>query len=77
MVGTDYMRIGPDCGYYPNASKTCLVVKEGKEPDAAILFKKTGVSITSDGKRHLGATIGKQTFVENYVQRKSQNGSVK
>ena len=50
-------RIGPDYGYYPwpNAVKTWLVVKEGKESDAATLFKETGASITVDGKRHLGA----------------------
>ena len=33
-------------------------------------FKETGVSITVEGKRHLGAAIGKQIFIESYVQRK-------
>ena len=62
--------MGPDYGYYPNASKTWLVVKEGKEPEAATVFEETGVSISIDGKRHLGAAIGRQAFVDNYVQRK-------
>ena len=63
--------IGPDYGYYPNAMKTWLVVKEEKEIGAATLLKKkTGVSITVEGKRHLGAAIGKQTFIKSYVQRK-------
>ena len=62
--------IGPDYGYYPNAMKTWLVVKEEKEIDAATLFKETGVSITVEGKRHFGAAIGKQIFIESYVQRK-------
>ena len=62
--------IGPEYGYYPNAMNTGLVVKEEKEIDAATLFKETGVSITLEGKRHLGAAIGKQIFIESYVQRK-------
>ena len=64
------VRLGPDYGYYPNALKTWLVVKEGKESDAATLFEGTGVSITTEGKRHLGAAIGTQTFIEKYVQQK-------
>ena len=65
------VNIGPDYGYYPNSMKTWLVViKEEKEIDAATLFKETGVSITVEGKRHLGAAIGKQIFIESYVQRK-------
>ena len=50
--------------------KTWLVVKEGKESDAATLFEDTGVSITTDGKRHLRAAIGTQAFIEKYVQQK-------
>ena len=59
--------IGPDYGYYPNASKTCLIVKEEKLPLAASLFEGTGVSIAKDGKRHLGAALGSDSFVKTYV----------
>ena len=62
--------IGPDYGYYPNASKTWLIVKEANLEEATALFQGTGVSITVDGRRHLGAAIGTHSFVENYVQRK-------
>ena len=62
--------IGPDYGYYPNASKTWLIVKEASLEEATALFQGTGVSITVEGKRHLGAAIGTSSFVENYVRRK-------
>ena len=45
--------LGPDYGYFPNATKTCLVVKEEHLEEAKQLFQETGVSITADGKRHL------------------------
>ena len=59
--------IGPDYGYYPNASKTCLIVKEEKLTLAASLFQGTGVSVAKDGKRHLGAALGTDSFVKTYV----------
>ena len=62
--------IGPDYGYNPNAAKTWLIVKEEYLTDATSLFEGTGVAITVEGKRHLGAAIGKCTFAESYVERK-------
>ena len=62
--------IGPEYGYYPNASKTWLIVKEANPEEATALFQRTGVFITVEGKRHLGAAVGTNSFVENYVQRK-------
>ena len=61
---------GPDYGYHPNASKTWLIVKESKLEEASKIFRDTGVAITVQGRRHLGAAIGKPTFVEKYVQHK-------
>ena len=62
--------IGPDYGYFPNASKTCLVVKGGYKDEAISIFKGTKVVITEEGKKYLGSAIGKQTFIEYYVQQK-------
>ena len=31
------------------------------------MFKDIGVAITIDGRRHLGAAIGKPSFVEKYM----------
>ena len=61
---------GPNYGYYPNASKTWLIVKEKCLEEATALFEGTGISITAEGKRHLGAAIGNPTFKQQYVQNK-------
>ena len=54
---------GPDYGYHPNGpSKTWLVVKENKLEEASKIFKDTGVAITVQGRKHLGAAIGKVLF---------------
>ena len=34
------------------------------------VFQGTGISVTEEGKRHLGAAIGTQAFVESYIERK-------
>ena len=49
-------------GQYPNASKTWLIVKEGKCDEAKEFFQGPGVAITSEGKRHLGSAIGSQSL---------------
>ena len=49
---------------------TWLIVKEANLEEATALFQGTVVSITVEGKKHLGAEIGTHSFVENYVQRK-------
>ena len=62
--------IGPEYGYFPNASKAWLVVKEGYKDEATSAFEGTQVVITEEGQKYLGSAIGKQTFIESYVQRK-------
>ena len=61
---------GPEYGYFPNAAKTWLVVKEEKLEEAHSIFRGTNVSITSDGRKLLGAAIGTAHFVNSYVQQK-------
>ena len=58
---------GPGYGYYPNATKTWLLVKEPFEEKARQLFGKTGVNITTEGRRLLGAALGSGQFVSDYV----------
>ena len=53
-----------------DGSKTWLIVNEEKLEEATIVFEGTGVAITAEGKRHLGAAIGTHDFVERYVQQK-------
>ena len=64
------VEFGPGYGYYPNATKTWLIVKEDHLEEAKAQFNNSGVSITTDGKRHLGAAVGTSQFVSGYVQHK-------
>jgi len=50
--------IGPKAGYYPKPMKSWLVVKPEMEENAKNMFKGTSINVTSNGARHLGATIG-------------------
>ena len=63
-------RFGPLFGYHPNPSKTYLVVKEEHKENATQAFADTGVQVTTEGKRHLGAAIGSHSFTKEYVGRK-------
>ena len=62
--------LGPDYGYYPNASKSWLIVKEEHLPVAEITFQESGVAITKEGRRYLDGAIGTRTFVETYAKEK-------
>ena len=48
--------------------KSCLIVKEGMEELVMEIFKDTGVKITSEGKKHLGAVIGSPEFKDIYMK---------
>ena len=63
-------QIGPYLGYFPNASKSWLILKPGKMNQAQTIFEDSGINITLDGKRHLGAAIGSQNFKEKFVRQK-------
>ena len=52
-------QLGPLFDYVPNASKTYLVVKDKYAAAAARrAFSGTGIFISTDGQRHLGAALG-------------------
>ena len=57
--------IGPQYGYYPNATKTYLLVKPNQLTDAQRIFSSTGVQVTSEGRRYLGGAFGSAEFCEN------------
>ena len=59
------VKVGPN---YGNALKTWLIVKEGKLDEAKTTFEGTGINITLEGKRYLGAALGTSSFVTSYVQ---------
>ncbi len=63
--------IGPQHGYYPNASKTILIVKNTNDlAEAEKLFRPLGVKVTCTGERHLGAIVGSTEFKHSYIKEK-------
>ena len=56
-----------------NATKTSLTVKPDYLDTAKWVFQDTGISVTSEGKRYLGASVGSQTFTTEYVNGKVQS----
>ena len=62
-------------GYFPNAAKTWLIVKPERLDEAKQQFAGTGVSITVEGKRHLGAALGSRAFTEVYITEKVESWS--
>ena len=61
---------GPHFGYNPNPHKTWLVVKPEHLPAAEEHFRGSGVNITTQGHRHLGAPLGSKSFVEEFIRDK-------
>lgn len=66
-------RIGPQYGYFPKATKTWLIVKEGKVEEAEKIFQGTKIQIASEGMKHLGAAIGSGTFKRKFLGAKVQD----
>ena len=58
---------GPSLGYFPNGKKSVLIVKSDYENEAPSLFEGTGVQITTEGQRYLGAPLGTVEFKNQYV----------
>ena len=63
----ELLAAGPALGYYPNAKKCWLVVKPEKLKEAYDVFAGTGINITEEGRKHLGAALGQRSYLEEYV----------
>ena len=57
-------------GCIPNTSKIYLVVKDKYVAATRCAFSNTGVVISADGQRHLGAAIGHRDYTVTYVTSK-------
>ena len=57
-------------GYFPKASKSWLTVKPDHFDAAKDMFKGTGINITDEGRKHLGAVVGSKKYKEEYMQEK-------
>ena len=64
---------GSPLGYYPNPKKCWLVVKPEKEGRAKEMFAGTGINITTEGRKHLGAALGSRSYLEHYVGGKAED----
>ena len=62
--------MGPKFGYYPQASKSWLIVKSHTVHRAKSIFENTDIQITTSGKRHLGAVIGTLSYKNQYMEEK-------
>ena len=62
------IEVGPKYGYYPQPTKSWLIVKPEQLDEARRIFEGTGVQITTEGERHLGAVIGAEEYKEKYVR---------
>ena len=64
---SNLLQCGPKYGYYPQPSKSWLIVKPDMLEEARTIFEGTGVQITTEGERHLGAVIGSEEYKRGYV----------
>ena len=60
---------GPGFGCHVNPKKSVLIVKEQHLAKAEEMFGRTGVCITTDGARHLGAAVGSKSFKRNVTEK--------
>ena len=63
-------KYGPLLGYYPKASKSWLTVKPQYLHSAKEMFNGTGINITDEGRKHLGAVVGSLEYKEEYMNGK-------
>ena len=60
--------VGKHYGYFPNAVKSVLLVKEEFYEKACSCFDGSDVSVRTDGVRLLGSPIGSESFVDGYIK---------
>ena len=62
--------LGPKFGYYPEASRTWLIVNNDFCDMANTTFKSIKINMTSNGKKYLGAVIGSRSYKEDFINEK-------
>ena len=68
-------KLGPGFGYFPNASKTWLIVKDRCHSEAEVIFADTNVKITNEGLPYLDSAIGSSLYVRQFVKEKVKGWS--
>ena len=62
--------LDPKFGYFLQASKSLLIIKPEIEGKAKTIFQGSDVQITTEGKHHLGASLGYTKYKEEYLSSK-------
>ena len=62
--------IGPKFGFYPEPTKTWLVIKPYASQQTNEIFSRTKIKITSEGHRYLGGRVGTDEFKDTYMEEK-------
>ena len=62
--------VGPSFGYFVNPTKSCLVVKEKHLHLATEAFSSSGIQISCEGARYLGAPLGSAEYMIKFVGKK-------
>ena len=60
---------GPSLGYYPNASKSWLLVKPHLLSEAERVVHGTEINITMEGRKHFGGFVGTRETEEQYASK--------
>ena len=64
------VELGPYIGYNAEPSKSWLIVKPEFLQSAETIFTGSGLKITAEGRKHLGAVLGSENFREIFVNEK-------
>jgi hypothetical protein len=62
--------LGPKFGYFPESSKSWLIVKKEYHTTAINMFIGSNINVTIEGRRYLGGTIGTNEFKSSYIENK-------
>ena len=60
-------RLSPKFAFFPEATKSWVIVKVSAEDNVKEIFGGSGVQKPTDGKRHLGASLGSNKYKNEYI----------
>ena len=64
--------VGPVFGYFPNATKSHILVKEHLLCEARGTFEGTNIQIITNGEEYLGGPVGSKHFSGEFIASRVQ-----
>ena len=64
--------LGPAFGYFPNATKSHILVKEDLLHEARDIFEGTNLQVITNGMGYLGGSIGSKQFAKDFIASRVQ-----